>query len=146
MGTMVDWGALTERTAHRPWPLPPRPWVMTMSWLDLLFAHWSFEPATLAALLPEGLELDTFEGRAYLGVIPFRMEKVGPRGLGWLPGRLPGPGALQDARLVGLRDGVSGVVDAQGVENASDVSVDRSLADEQALGDSLVAVATGDQS
>ena len=83
---MPDWSALLEHVAHRPYPLPDRAWHMTMSWLDLLFAHWSFAPATIAALLPPGLELDTHEGRAWVGVVPFRMEHVGPRGLNWLPG------------------------------------------------------------
>ena len=27
-------------TAHRPWPLPARPWLMGQTWVDLLFAHW----------------------------------------------------------------------------------------------------------
>lgn len=108
---MVAWSALTERTDHRPWPLPRRPWVMTMSWLDLLFAHWSFEPAALRAVVPEPLELDTFEGRAYLGVVPFRMENVGPRGLGWLPARLPGPRAFPElnVRTYVVLDGKPGV-------------------------------------
>lgn len=57
-----------------------------MAWLDLLFAHWSFEPETIAALLPDGLELDTFDGRAWVAVVPFRMERVGPRALNWVPG------------------------------------------------------------
>lgn len=83
---MPDWSALLELRAHRPYPLPDRAWHMTMSWLDLLFAHWSFDPELVRALLPEGLELDTFDGRAWLGVVPFRMEHVGPRGLNWLPG------------------------------------------------------------
>ncbi len=96
---MVDWRSLTEHVEHRPWPLPKRPWVMTMSWVDLLFAHWRVEPEELAALLPEGLDLDTFDGRAYLGVVPFRMESVGPRGLGWLPGRLPGPRAFPELNV-----------------------------------------------
>lgn len=64
---------------------------MTMSWLDLLFAHWAFEPSEIRALIPEALELDTWDGRAYVGVVPFRMESVGPRVLRWLPGQLPGP-------------------------------------------------------
>jgi uncharacterized protein YqjF (DUF2071 family) len=59
---------------------------MTMSWLDLLFAHWSFPPELIRALLPPNLELDTHGGRAWVGVVPFRMENVGPRGLNWLPG------------------------------------------------------------
>ncbi|NJK31046.1 MAG: hypothetical protein HC927_00785 [Deltaproteobacteria bacterium] len=51
-----------------------------MSWLDLLFAHWSCAPATIRALVPAALELDTFEGRAYVAVVPFRMENVGRAG------------------------------------------------------------------
>ncbi len=91
MGARIDWQGLSEQTAHRPWPLPSRRWFMTMSWLDLLFAHWSLDPAVVRQRLPDELELDTFEGRAYLGVVPFRMEAVGPRVLSWLPARLPGP-------------------------------------------------------
>ena len=86
---MTDWSALIERRdhlAHRPYPPPDRAWHMTMSWLDLLFAHWSFDPAVIRALVPECLELDTFDGRAWVGVVPFRMANVGPRGLNWLPG------------------------------------------------------------
>ena len=108
---MVYWSGLTEHTDHRPWPLPSRPWVMTMSWLDLLFAHWPVDASTLRALVPEDLELDTFEGQAWLGVVPFRMEKVGPRGLGWLPGRLPGPRSFPElnVRTYVSRDGKPGV-------------------------------------
>ena len=83
---MTDWSALLEQHEHRPYPLPDRPWHMTMAWLDLLFAHWSFDPDTIRALLPPKLELDTFGGRAWVGVVPFRMDDVGPRGLNWVPG------------------------------------------------------------
>ncbi|MBK7761471.1 MAG: DUF2071 domain-containing protein [Deltaproteobacteria bacterium] len=83
---MPDWSALLKQHEHRPYPLPDRPWRMTMSWLDLLFAHWSFPPEVIRALLPPNLTLDTFEGRAWVGVVPFRMENVGPPGLNWLPG------------------------------------------------------------
>ena len=61
--------------------LTHRPWVMRMRWVDLLFAHWVVDADAIAALLPPPLEPDLFEGRAYLGVVPFRMEDVGPRGL-----------------------------------------------------------------
>ena len=30
-----------QAVAHRPWPLPRRPWVMGQTWHDLLFAHWA---------------------------------------------------------------------------------------------------------
>ena len=89
---MTRWNALLHDDAHRPWPLPGRPWVMTMSWVDLLFAHWEVPADALRALLPAGLELDTFEDRAWLGVVPFRMEGVGPRGLGASRARRPAAG------------------------------------------------------
>jgi uncharacterized protein len=57
-----------------------------MRWCDLLFAHWEVAAADLRALIPSGLELDLFEGRAYLGVVPFRMQGVTPRGVPALPG------------------------------------------------------------
>lgn len=50
-----------------------------MRWVDLLFAHWPVDVDALRALIPAGLEIDTFEGRAYLGIVPFLMEDVGPR-------------------------------------------------------------------
>lgn len=59
---------------------------MTMSWIELLFAHWRVDADRLAAVLPEGLELDTFEGEAWLGVVPFRMENVTGRYLPNIPG------------------------------------------------------------
>ncbi|HLT36096.1 MAG TPA: DUF2071 domain-containing protein [Enhygromyxa sp.] len=104
---MLDWSALLDRSEHRPYPPPERPWVMTMSWLDLLFAHWSFEPERIAALLPAGLSLDTFDGRAWLAVVPFRMACVGPRGLNWLPGVSAFPEL--NVRTYVVRDGKPGV-------------------------------------
>ena len=67
---------------HRPWPVPARPRVMRMRWRELLFAHWSLAPiqaATIRTLLPAGLELDLFDGRCYVGAVPFLMEGVTPR-------------------------------------------------------------------
>ena len=58
-----------------------RPWVMRMRWVDLLFAHWPVDAAALHGLLPPAVELDTYDGQAWLGIVPFRMDDVGPRGL-----------------------------------------------------------------
>ena len=52
-----------------------------MRWRDLLFAHWRVDVAQLRALIQPELEIDTFEGEAYVGVVPFLMEDVSPRGL-----------------------------------------------------------------
>ncbi|PYE56396.1 YqjF family protein [Deinococcus yavapaiensis] len=54
--------------------------VMSMAWRDLAFLHWRVDAQTLTAHLPRGLQLDTFDGSAWLGVVPFRMANVRPRG------------------------------------------------------------------
>ena len=70
---------------HRIYPLPKGPWVMRQTWRDLLFAHWPIPPAAMRALVPQALELDTFEGQAWLGIVPFVMRDVHPRGLPSVP-------------------------------------------------------------
>jgi uncharacterized protein len=52
--------------------------VMRQRWAELGFLHWEVEPASLRALLPPGLTLDTFEGRAFVGLVPFTMTGVRP--------------------------------------------------------------------
>jgi uncharacterized protein len=52
--------------------------VMRQRWQELLFLHWEVEPASLQRLLPPGLTLDTFEGRAFIGLVPFTMRDVRP--------------------------------------------------------------------
>lgn len=75
--------ATLEDTGHRPWPVPERSWVMGQTWEDLLFAHWRVPGADLRAHVPDSLELDTYEGEAWLGITPFRL--AGLRGRGMLP-------------------------------------------------------------
>jgi uncharacterized protein YqjF (DUF2071 family) len=55
------------------------PAIVEMRWEDLLFAHWEVDPGIVARTLPDGLRLDTFDDRAYLGVFPFVMPKISPR-------------------------------------------------------------------
>jgi hypothetical protein len=75
-----------KHTEHRPWPLPRRPWVLRMTWHELVFLHWPIDPALLRPHVPEGLAIDTFDGSAWLGVVPFRMSGVRPRFVPALPG------------------------------------------------------------
>ena len=56
-----------KQQAHRSWPIPATPWTWRQSWIDLLFAHWELPVSTVRALLPPSLEIDTFEGRTYVG-------------------------------------------------------------------------------
>lgn len=71
---------------RRPHALPRRPWRVAEQWRDLLFAHWPIPPEEIAALLPSGLQVDKFDGSAWLGVIPFSMERIQLRGLPRIPG------------------------------------------------------------
>ena len=52
---------------------------MTMCWHDLLFLHWPVRPEVIQPLIPDGLELETFDGSAWIGIVPFRMSGVRPR-------------------------------------------------------------------
>lgn len=71
---------------HRPYALPEKPWIMQMSWLNLSFMHWEVPVDSLRKLLPQGLELDLYEGRAYIGIVPFEMRDVRPRLSPSIPG------------------------------------------------------------
>ena len=71
--------SIVESTAHRPWPLPPAPWLMTQSWNDLLFAHWRVDVSEMRRVVPAAFDLDLFDGGAWLGVVPFYMTNVGLR-------------------------------------------------------------------
>jgi len=57
---------------------PPGLGVMRHRWARLLFLHWEVEAGPLARLLPPGLELDTFRGRAFVGLVPFTMTGIRP--------------------------------------------------------------------
>ena len=77
--------SIVNEVAHRPWPMPEGPWVMTQSWHDLLFAHWPVAVDRIRAMIPPGLELELYDRQAWLGVIPFHMTNVAPRGVPSLP-------------------------------------------------------------
>ena len=55
-----------------------RPGVMFQRWLHLLFLHWAVDPEMLQRTLPQGLSVDTYEGRAWIGIVPFYMRHVRP--------------------------------------------------------------------
>lgn len=82
----MDTRATLQNTAHRTTPMPTGPWVMTQTWHELLFAHWPLKPEKLRPLIPPVFTLDTFEREAWVGVVPFRMSNVRPRGVPPVPG------------------------------------------------------------
>ena len=54
----------------------------TQQWRSLLFCHWQIPIDDLRPLVPRRLEIDTFDGQAYVALVPFEMRAIRPR---WLP-------------------------------------------------------------
>jgi len=70
---------------HRPWPLPTEPWTWRLEWRELGFLHHRIDVAELRSLVPAELELDTFDGSAWVAIVPFRMRDVRYRNTPALP-------------------------------------------------------------
>jgi uncharacterized protein YqjF (DUF2071 family) len=52
---------------------------MVHGWKQLTFLHWRFDPEVVQRLLPDGLTVETFDGSAWVGLVPFAMEVTLPR-------------------------------------------------------------------
>jgi len=66
--TDLDRAALRHRPEGRP--------VIHQVWGKLLFMHWRVEEDLLRPLVPDGLEIDTHDGSAWIAVTPFTMWGV----------------------------------------------------------------------
>jgi len=81
--------------------------VMHMRWLNLAFLHWQFDPDEVQAVLPRNLTVDTFDGAAWIGLVPFQMEVQLPGGI-----RIPREGQFPETNVrtyVRGPDGTPGV-------------------------------------
>lgn len=76
---------ILSHTKHRPFPIPEGPWLMKQGWNDLLCAHWPVHTEDLLPLIPRGLELELWEGRPWISLIPFRLSPLRVRGVPPLP-------------------------------------------------------------
>ena len=65
------------------------------TWSDLSFIHWRVPAATLRPLLPASVEIDEFDGSAWLGVVPFHMSGVRPW---WFPA-VPGVSEFHETNV-----------------------------------------------
>jgi uncharacterized protein len=67
---------ILNTTAHRPWTLPSDDWSYYQEWNDALFLHWQVQEEELRKWLPKGLELDLWEGKPWVSLVAFSMEKI----------------------------------------------------------------------
>jgi uncharacterized protein YqjF (DUF2071 family) len=72
---------LLKNTLHRPYELPNGRWRYYQEWNDALFLHWPVPAEIIKKLIPNGLEADTINGRAWVSVVAFTMQKIRPRGI-----------------------------------------------------------------
>lgn len=66
---------MIEPVSADPPPLGRRA-VLRQEWTDLAYFHWRYEPSEIQATLPAGVTVDTHEGAAWVGLIPFVMRRV----------------------------------------------------------------------
>ena len=102
-------GEVLSIVDHRPWAIPTDPWVMQQRWHSLLFAHWPVPAQEIAYRLPDGLTVDCFSGDAWIGVVPFTMDRIRFRGLGTVPGANRFPELNLRTYVRDRRTGIPGV-------------------------------------
>lgn len=87
---------LLAQIEHRPWKLPKGKWKYYQEWNNALFIHWAVPADILQKYLPENLTLDTFDGKAYVSLVAFTMQKIRPR-------QLPSIAFISDFHEINLR-------------------------------------------
>lgn len=95
------------RVEHLPFPMPNRGHTLAQDWRFLTFMHWRVDIEKLRHHVPEGLEIDTFEGDAYIGLVPFMMKHVRPSWFVSTPGISNFPEF--NIRTYVKKDGIAGV-------------------------------------
>ena len=101
---------ILETTSHRPYALPAGHWSMAQRWSDLLFAHWPVALEEIAPLLPPGITVDSFDGYAWVGVVPFWMDQVRTRTVGESTIVVPSTGQFCELNLrTYVRSNVTGL-------------------------------------
>ncbi len=76
---------ILQQTEHRPWELPTKGWRFYQEWNNAIFLHWQVDPAELKKFLPQELEIDLFDGKPWVSLVAFTMEKIRPRFLPAIP-------------------------------------------------------------
>jgi hypothetical protein len=70
---------ILKQTKHRPWDLPKGKWAYYQEWNRAVFLHWEVDDALLRKYIPKDLIIDLFEGKAWVSLVAFSMNKIRPR-------------------------------------------------------------------
>ena len=72
---------ILQTTSHRPWQMPKGKWKYYQEWNNAIFLHFEANIEELEKLVPKDLEIDTHEGKAYVSIVPFTMERIRQRNI-----------------------------------------------------------------
>ncbi|MFK7772027.1 MAG: YqjF family protein [Saprospiraceae bacterium] len=72
-------------TKHRPWKIPNQNWQFYQEWNRAIFLHWQVDLNELKKLVPKEIEIDLFEGKPWVSLVAFTMEKIRPKYLPYFP-------------------------------------------------------------
>ena len=76
---------ILKTTEHRPWKIPTEKWKFYQEWNNAIFLHWQVELSELKKFVPKEFEIDLFEGKPWVSVVAFTMEKIRPKNLPYFP-------------------------------------------------------------
>src|SRR3978361_939257 len=93
---MTDISNILSTTSHRPFELPIGKWKYYQEWNNTLFLHWAIPFDILRKHVPEGLNIDSYNGKYYISLVAFTMQKIRPK-------YLPSVSFISDFHEINLR-------------------------------------------
>lgn len=70
---------ILNHTDHRSWKIPNQNWRFYQEWNRAIFLHWQVDLVELEKFVPEEIEIDLFDGKPWVSLVAFTMEKIRPR-------------------------------------------------------------------
>jgi len=70
---------------YRTWDIPNQTWQYYQEWNNAIFLHWQVDVDELRKFVPDDLEIDLFEGKPWVSLVAFTMEKIRPKNLPYFP-------------------------------------------------------------
>ncbi|MEK6151925.1 DUF2071 domain-containing protein [Flavobacteriaceae bacterium 3-367] len=70
---------ILAQTDHRPWQLPKQKWKFYQEWNRAVFLHWQTDLLELRKFIPKELEIDLYDGKPWISLVAFSMEKIRPK-------------------------------------------------------------------
>ena len=70
---------ILSKTEHRPWEIPTDSWKFYQEWNKAIFLHYQVDLTELKKFVPKELVIDLFDGKPWISIVAFTMEKIRPK-------------------------------------------------------------------